>query len=461
VSRDLRAVLRAAARSASAGPDFDRIRRRGRVLLATRVLSVVAVLGLLGGAAAGAVLRLVDGPSVVIGPGPGLEPAAPTPEAMGGEEPELLSCEESAGGAWRTTAAPPIPLAEGLQTVMMGDEVVLLGGRSDVGDVSGGAVAAYAPASDRWRRLADHPLEAETGFAAAWTGAELLVWGGTWYGDHVAPTFAEGTAYDPATDTWRPLPALPHGPLATEAYWTGTEVLVVGGTVGGDGGGAPSPFGAAFDPATETWRILPDPPLDVPDHLLRDNVVTWVGSQLVVLAPNDPVIERVHGAAYDPDTDRWQRITPGAVDSWPPVAPVATDDEVVFWRQDYTQRREGGVTVMHQAGVGSGVAYNPQTDTWRTVGAPHPAHSGGSALWTGEVILMVGTWIASEEDWQPYDPAVLEIDIATATCRALPLSPSQDLPAAVIWTGQELLVLPTHGGRAGDEALAAVWRPDR
>src|SRR5690606_31588462 len=62
------------------------------------------------------------------------------------------------------------------------------------------------------RPLAPGPLSGREAAASVWTGTELLIWGGGAGGDADGRTFADGAAYDPATDTWRtlapsPLPA--------------------------------------------------------------------------------------------------------------------------------------------------------------------------------------------------------------------------------------------------------------
>ena len=82
----------------------------------------------------------------------------------------------------------------------------------------------------------------------------MLLWGST-AGPAEAPT-ADGLAYAPATDAWRVLPdaPIPSRPYAS-GVWTGTELLVWGGyDVSTDGHVTGADDGAAYDPATDTWR---------------------------------------------------------------------------------------------------------------------------------------------------------------------------------------------------------------
>ena len=60
----------------------------------------------------------------------------------------------------------------------------------------------FDAAEQTWRPTAPAPLEPRALMASAWTGSELLVWGG-WsgkYGYEFAEAFlGDGAAYDPAT----------------------------------------------------------------------------------------------------------------------------------------------------------------------------------------------------------------------------------------------------------------------
>jgi hypothetical protein len=64
----------------------------------------------------------------------------------------------------------------------------------------------------------------------------------------------DGAAYDPATDTWTPLPSAgaPSARTDAAAVWTGSELVVVSGL----GASGPLADGAAYDPSTGRWRPL-------------------------------------------------------------------------------------------------------------------------------------------------------------------------------------------------------------
>src|SRR5262245_18550554 len=75
--------------------------------------------------------------------------------------------------------------------------------------------SAATPAAGSWRTIAESPLSARAGSVSVWTGRELLVWSGLpAFADGCSPdegggpicgspAVFDGAAYDPATDTWR------------------------------------------------------------------------------------------------------------------------------------------------------------------------------------------------------------------------------------------------------------------
>jgi hypothetical protein len=141
------------------------------------------------------------------------------------------------------------------------------------------------------------PLEARAAHSVVWTGREVIVWGG-WRDDLASLAFADGAAYDPATGTWRTIaPAPIPGRGYHAAAWTGTEMIVVGGEAAGQVGVAD---GAAYDPATDRWRLLPDAPRAFPTGSPPPQSAAWADDHLVVwMRDTDEVF------ALDPDSGAW------------------------------------------------------------------------------------------------------------------------------------------------------------
>lgn len=132
------------------------------------------------------------------------------------------------------TATPPIPATQDATVVWTGEEFLVWGGGTG-GKADGGVRdqgAAYDPATDTWRMLAPSPLQARERHTAVWTGAEMVVWGGTPH-HHGVGDLLDGARYDPGTDTWRPMADAPHGTDRS----TGQAVMVGGDVVIGGGSG--------------------------------------------------------------------------------------------------------------------------------------------------------------------------------------------------------------------------------
>ena len=79
---------------------------------------------------------------------------------------------------------------------------------------------------------------------ATWTGTEMLILGGT----GGAGDLASGAAYDPASGLWRTLSGLGNPLVRSEhtTIWTDTEVLVFGGRSNGS-------------PINSLQRLVPQP----------------------------------------------------------------------------------------------------------------------------------------------------------------------------------------------------------
>ncbi len=86
-------------------------------------------------------------------------------------------------------------------------------------------------ATGTWQRLPAAPLPGQSsGYAGVWTGTELLVTGPAFSVQAGIPRGRNvGAAYNPASRTWRTLPPAP-GPVQSieggyQAVWTGRELL--------------------------------------------------------------------------------------------------------------------------------------------------------------------------------------------------------------------------------------------
>ena len=185
------------------------------------------------------------------------------------------------------------------------------------------------PTTRAWRTIAAPPagVLGDAGNGAVWTGTSAVFWAGN---SPDGP--AAGAVYDPAQNSWR---LLPKGPLgAREGYsseWTGKELLLIGGTSGDQ---IASPAAAAVDPRTGAWRLLPA--LDAVIGLQATGTV-WDGRQVFVWGSRSLCPERGSActeyrpffATYDPATDALHSIdlanAPADLDRLNPVAWTGAD----------------------------------------------------------------------------------------------------------------------------------------
>ena len=114
------------------------------------------------------------------------------------------------------------------------------------------------------------PLSPRANHSVMWTGSEMIVWGGSTTDG--PPELVDGAAFDPATDTWRVLPDSPLRPgLVNRALWADNRMIVVG--VG---------LTAEYRPDTNAWRVIGDG-LSL---AASPRLMAWAGNRVVVLNAN-------------------------------------------------------------------------------------------------------------------------------------------------------------------------------
>ncbi|MDP9341556.1 MAG: hypothetical protein M3Q23_05490 [Actinomycetota bacterium] len=203
-------------------------------------------------------------------------------------------------GTWHPLPESPLSAREEAWPFWTGTDVLIWGGRS-----SGGLPlmdgAAFDPSTDTWRTIPKPPLNPRFPAAVVWTGRELIVWGG---GPDRAQTYRDGAAFDPESNSWR---TIAPGPLLLNlatSVWTGREVIAFGADLDG-GNQANTDFarGAAYDPATDSWRVIA--PSDLSPQA---SAVAWTGREMVAWD------YELHAAAYDAETDQWRDLPPIPLD---------------------------------------------------------------------------------------------------------------------------------------------------
>jgi N-acetylneuraminic acid mutarotase len=211
---------------------------------------------------------------------------------------------------------------------------------------------AYTLSTNTWQQLPRSPLAGRHAFGA-WTGTEMIVAGGTGPDNHgdVAgyKTFADAAAYNPATRTWRRLPSMPASRSDATATWTGTELLVVGGLKMGSGGSALYADGVAYNPSTNRWRRLP-----AMDSSRAGHTAVWTGGQLLIwggyTSRSGTRVAPAHGVAYDPVSNRWSALPKSPLRGRTGHVSVWTGTRMLIW---------GGEPVVGDRRATDGAAYVP------------------------------------------------------------------------------------------------------
>jgi hypothetical protein len=217
--------------------------------------------------------------------------------AWGGCEPHVEdSCTPTSDGyafdpstaTWQAITPAP-EKGDFPRAIWTGTEAVFLSLTS--GDQVGGV--AYDPESETWRTIAVAPIEPRFGVVTVWTGSRIFVWGG---GERARPV-TDGALYDPGTDTWAPTALSPIALNAASGVWTGREVIVFGSLLdNGNRASTDVSVGAAYDPASDSWRELP--PSDLSPQAIS---TAWVGDRMLAWD------YETFSQEYDASADTWTR----------------------------------------------------------------------------------------------------------------------------------------------------------
>lgn len=281
---------------------------------------------------------------------------------------------------WHELEAGPLGTAGVAAATWTGDElVVLFASAPDPVPLPDGIPgAAFDPSTRRWRAIAPMPLPGGS-LESVWTGAELIVVRSS---TSVSPRLpAAAAAWDAATDTWRLLPSPPTlvATGLTGAFWTGTEAVF------------PSRL-ARYDVATGTWLALPELPPESSGRFLGG----WTGDQLVLARTAGEAATLV----WSPGSTVW---TAGeAPPTWLLVGAATIGDRLVLARAS-------------SQGAG-GTAYDSSDGTWTTLPSFDPpqqrcstsvAEVGGTVAvnWCSTVALLApDRWIdvgVPDTRWPP------------------------------------------------------------
>ncbi len=276
---------------------------------------------------------------------------------------------------------------------------------TDTATTQGPNTTVYAGGIETgWNRLPDAPLDPRSTATVVWTGTEVVVVGGWEYlcppnADCGVPpgiTFADGAAFDPATDTWRSIADAP-------TPFTGSPGVAVGGDVYvltaecWTADCEPSIGLLRYRPAANAWDAYPPPPADGFFHIAatRDAVVVYSQSDEEGEVPD---------WRFDPATEAWVEIPNDPL-------PASYDRQIVVDGDDLLLLG----TPLDWDGPGNpqvaAARYRPVDDNWEWL---PPSGVSGFGAWLADGLVVVnphfrtangGIYDSERNTWEPLPQA--------------------------------------------------------
>jgi hypothetical protein len=292
--------------------------------------------------------------------------------------------------------------------------------------------------------------------SAVWTGNEMIVWGGDIGG--MAPATDTGARYDPEKKTWTPTSSqgAPSPRHSHTAVWTGDRMIVWGGY----GASALATDGGVYYPATDTWKPISTTNQPAPRFA---HTAVWAGNRMIVWGGTTGAKAFADGGIYDPITDTWTTINAaGAPKGRAYHAAVSTGDRMIVWGgNDFMDWRNDGGLFDPQAGP-SGV--------WLTatsiLGVPE-RRERPAAAWTGSALVIWGGWHGG---LYPEDGGILDVAKEQWTATSAKDAPTPRVDHVTVWAGNRMVVwggcsddmcttVHDDGGQFVPSASGGVWYP--
>ncbi|RYY47079.1 MAG: hypothetical protein EOO06_13180 [Chitinophagaceae bacterium] len=282
-----------------------------------------------------------------------------------------------APGTWIPFAGTTATVAG---TNMQNNPAVFTGSRVLV--YAAGYVYSINPTGDFWSTSS---LNSVAGFGtptagtAVWTGTDMIIYGGTVAGN---PT-NKGVKFNPSTNTWT---AIANGPVKSghSAVWTGSEMIVFGG----DSCACVSPKTRSvwrYNPVSNTWASAT--PATGGPSARSGHAAVWTGNQMVVFGGTFNGSTASGGCSgYNPATGAWTILSVAAAPDQA-IYPKAvwTGTEILSW---------GNVDISEPFALTTrvGTVYTPATNSWSrfaTEGSAPAIDGNANAVWIGTQLMLI------------------------------------------------------------------------
>jgi len=328
---------------------------------------------------------------------------------------------------WTATSITNAPTARASHTaVWTGTEMIIWGGTDRSGNPLNTG-SRYNPTTDSWTAISTtNAPAARSNHSAVWTGTEMIVWGGDAGSPGIVNRVNTGGRYDPRTDSWTAISTTnaPAGRSFHQAVWTGSEMIVWGGS---DAGFNDLTTGGKYNAKTDSWTATSM------SNVASGRVfftAVWSGTEMMVWGGLNSNGYPNIGGRYNPSTDTWTSTnSSGAPSGRAFHTAVWSGSEMIIW---------GGLN--NNGEMNTGGRYKPATDSWtstdRTTAPPARAHH--VAVWTGPEMIVWGSAVSTGAKYSPAN------DGWVGTCTAN--APTARVYETSIWTGSEMIV---WGGQNG------------
>jgi hypothetical protein len=316
---------------------------------------------------------------------------------------------------WTATSTGNAPIGRFEHTaVWTGTEMIVWGGTSSVASLNTGG--RYNPATDSWTATStDNAPPARVNHSAVWTGSEMIVWGGICCCNPFCLDANTGGRYNPSIDSWTPT-SVTNAPTGRElhtAVWTGSEMIIWGGTNDSTGG--------RYNPSTDSWTATSTTNAPSPRE---GHTAVWTGSEMIIWGGADIFGRLNTGGKYYPGMDSWTATSTTDAPSRRELhTAVWTGTEMIVWGgfPNGTQQEQFGApsetanakavpqpspsatiiplaetspcpTPTQTPTAGTGGRYDPNMNAWiatSTTGAPN-SRNRHTAVWTGNEMIVWG-----------------------------------------------------------------------
>ncbi|MDB6071240.1 MAG: hypothetical protein JWL81_2411, partial [Verrucomicrobiales bacterium] len=209
--------------------------------------------------------------------------------------------------SWTTMSVTNMPTPRNrtlASAVWTGTDMIIWGGFNGVALLDGARYTPQPGTGGVWNALPASGLEARYQHSATWTGSEMIVFGGT----NGSVAFSNGARWNPTTGTWAALAAGPTARYLHTAVWTGTGLLVWGGN--NLFASAPYGNGAVYSPINQNWTEMGSS--GVPAARFHHSAV-WSGTEMIVWGGSTSSVNSLvytnTGASYNPVSGTWRSLT--------------------------------------------------------------------------------------------------------------------------------------------------------